>query len=147
MSEVDWNSVVAALSAVCAVIAAAVSLAVWRRARSSDSRIADGDRSVREHADRSLHQLREQLDQVSESQDEIRGAVARIEAHQESEEKHVLRPRDLGAIHEKVNRVAEEQAATRAQVHSETRMLSEQLRVLQNLVQQLLTSTHRSHNG
>lgn len=145
MSDVDWGLLVliaaALLSAVCAVIAALVSLAVWRKARSGDlaARIDDGDAAVREHADRELAAIRRSVGDVCESMDEVRGAVARIEARQESEEKHVLRPRDLGAIHEKVNRVAEELAAVRAQGHAETRMLSEQLRVLQQLVQQGLT--------
>jgi hypothetical protein len=119
------------IAALCAVVAAAVCVLIWRSARSGDmgTKIDAGDRAVKEHADRALGQIRESLD-------DVRDAVARIEVHQESEEKHVLRPRDLGAIHDRVNRVAEELAATRAQSTAENKMLSEQLRILQNLVQQ-----------
>lgn len=148
VSEVDWESLrslASVLSACCAVIAATVSVLIWRKARSSDlgQKIDEGDRGVKAHADAALNALRNEVGGVSNNLDDMRDAIARIETHQASEEKHVLRPRDLGAIHEKVNRVAEELAATRAQSSVETRMLSEQLRVLQNLVQQQSSGLNR----
>ncbi len=112
MHELDWGAwltLAAVVSAACAIVAAAVSVGIWRRGADDRAQVAA-----------------------------LARVVARIEMHQESEDKHVLRPRDLGAIHERINRVAEELAATRAQASTETRMLSEQLSIVQRLLE-----THR----
>lgn len=124
-------SIAAVVSACCAILAAWVSLAVWRQARTGDySRlISDGDARVKAHADAAYADLRETVD-------DMRDTLGRIESHQTADEKHVLRPRDLMPLHEKINRVAEDVAAIRAQATTETRMLSEQLRILQRLVQE-----------
>jgi len=120
VSEWDWGTALlgaSALCALCAVTAAAVSVAAWRRARD-----------------------------ISEQVAEMRSAVERIETVVETEEKHILRPRDLGAIHEKINRVAEDLAAARAQSNTQTKMLNEQLRLLQRLVQDNLSFSRNSRS-
>lgn len=143
MVENEWGTllgVAAVVSACCAILAACVSLAVWRQARSGDySRlISDGDARVKAHADAAYEDLRETVD-------DMRDTLGRIESHQTADEKHVLRARDLSPLHEKINRVAEDVAAIRAQATTETRMLSEQLRILQRLVQENGQS-HRSRS-
>lgn len=130
--EVDWVSLAAMGSAACALVAAAVCVWIWRQ---TAARIADGDAAVKQHADQSLGVLRSAMANMARNVTEATDAIARMEAHQASEEKHVLRLRDLGAIHEKINRLAEDQAATRAQTTTQTQMLGEQLRLLQRLVQ------------
>lgn len=135
----DWEglrSLAAVVSALCAIVAAGVSVAVWRKARSSDlgSKIESGDKAIKDHADKGLGRQEESIVEIREQLAEFGEAIARIEAHQETETAHVLRPRDLGQIHEKINTVAHELAATRAQSQTETRMLSEQLRVMQDLL-------------
>jgi hypothetical protein len=136
---VDWESLIilaTVLSALCAVTAATVSVLVLRKTRPGNigQQIALGDAQVKDHVDRLLGVIRATVGEMSGSLDDTRNMIARIEAHQASEEKHVLRPRDLAAIHEKVGRVAEELASTRAQASTETKMLSEQLRVLQQIM-------------
>lgn len=150
VSEMDWESVrslTTVLSALCAVVAATVSVLIWRKASSSDLgvKIDDGDAQVKAHADRSIDSIRATVRDVSQSLDDMRDAIARIEVHQTSEEKHVLRPRDLGALNDKIGRVAEELAATRAQSTTENKMLSEQLHILQSLVQQNFQNPNRYH--
>lgn len=146
----DWEAVrstASVISALCAIVAALVSVAVYRKARSSDlgARIETGDKSVKAHADSELSAMRTANaqaiakieDTCTEMRDELTEVgktIARIEAHQETESDHVLRPVDLGKIHEKINSVALEVAAVRAQSQTETRMLSEQLKVIQNML-------------
>lgn len=139
MSDGDWVSAAAIVASACAVIAAAVCIGVWRRVRALDvgQQIADGDAAVKRHAEASIEEIRERISEMGD-------ALARIETRQAEEEKHVLRPRDLGAIHEKINRLSEDLAATRAQTTTQTQMLGEQLRLLQRLVQDNLTSNRRS---
>lgn len=52
--------------------------------------------------------------------------------HQRTEEKHMLRPRDLAPIQERLNRLAEQQAEARGELTEVTRMLREQLRIFQS---------------
>jgi septal ring factor EnvC (AmiA/AmiB activator) len=135
----EWEAIrsfAAVISAVCAIVAAGVSVAVWRKARSSDlgTKIESGDKAIKAHADQAIGKLEETVVELEDKLGEFGAAIARIEAHQETEGAHVLRPRDLGAIHEKINVVAHELAATRAQSQTETRMLSEQLRVIQDML-------------
>jgi hypothetical protein len=114
------------VAAICAVIAAAVSVGVWSKARSSNQRITEGDAIVRAHVDRSLGSLRASIHEVKSGMDAMEQLVARIATRQETDKENVLRPRDLGVIHE-----------TRAQAHTETRLLNEQLKVLQRLIQDM----------
>lgn len=135
----EWEAVrslAAVISAICAIVAAGVSVAVWRKARSSDlgSKIESGDKAIKAHADQAIGKLEDSITELDDKLGEFGEAIARIEAHQETEGEHVLRPRDLGKIHEKINSVAQELSAVRAQSQTETRMLSEQLRVIQQLL-------------
>lgn len=147
MPEVDWVSGAAIVSAVCAVVAASVSLWVLRQLRHGDigQQIAEGDAAVMAHADQALDDLRESVAEVARNLGDVGEAIARIEARQAIEEQHVLRPRDLGAMHEKVNRVSEDLAALRGQTTTQTQMLGEQLRLLQRLVQDNLGKARRSY--
>ena len=122
MSWEALRTMAAVISALCALIAAGVSLAVWRKARSSDlgKKIEDGDKSVRQYAERVSEEFREALEQVQEG-------LARVETLQETEAKHMVRHNDLSRIHDKINRVAEDSAATREAV----RGVNEQLRIIQ----------------
>lgn len=112
-----WRSMAAVVSALCAIIAATVSVAVWRKARVSDlaARIDDGDAANSE----AIEEMRGDLHQVQT-------AVAQIQV----DTGHMLRPRDLGKVHEKINAVAENTAETRAHVSA----LREQLNVIQKLL-------------
>lgn len=113
----------AVVSALCALIAAGVSVAVLRKARSSDlgKKIEDGDKSVRQYAEKVSEEFREALDEVKEG-------LSRVETLQESEARHMVRHGDLSKLHEKINRVAEDTAATR----EANRAINEQLRIIQN---------------
>lgn len=130
MIDIGWEalrSLAAVVSAMCAVVAACISGAIWRKARSSDlgQRIADGDKSVREFAEKKLNEL---ADSVGEVQD----SVARLESMQEVEIRNMVSHKDLSDLHEKINRVAIDAAATRATNTS----INEQLRVIQNFMLQ-----------
>ena len=83
----------------------------------------------------------ESLEEIRDRVGEMGDTLARIETRQAEDEKHVLRARDLGAIHEKINRLAEDLAATRAQSTTQSQMIGEQLRLLQRLVQDNLSSS------
>lgn len=130
---------VAIVCALCAVISATVCVMIWRKARSGDlgKQIADGDARVRAHAEQLLGDIRDDVNGVRDS-------IARIECHAAAEDKHLLRARDLTPLHERVNRVAETLAETRAQSSAEYRALGEQMRVLQGLMQNMLSSTTRN---
>lgn len=143
--EIDWVSIAAIVSALCAVLAAAVALYVWRTVRSGElgRQIHAGDETVKAHADRALSEIRSSVAKLGDRFDEVTDAIARIETHQETEEKHVLRPRDLGGLHEKINRVAEDVAAMRAASTTQAQMFGEQLRVLQRIVQEIARDSSR----
>jgi len=129
VADIDWVSIAAIVASACAVVAAVVCVAMYRRVRSVDvvRRINEGDAEIKRHAEAALDELAARIDDMGD-------ALKRIEAHQTSEEKYVLRPRDLGAIQDKINHVAEDLAATRAQTTTQTQMIVEQLRLLQKLV-------------
>lgn len=126
---IDWQAIGTAasvVSAFCAVVAAGVAVAAWRKARSSDltSKIEAGDSDVREEAKRGLMGMTEQVAEISEHIDALRESVARIE----TEQQHHLTARSLGPIHEKINGVDRNVAA----VHAEVRAQGEQLRMISN---------------
>lgn len=128
-----WVQIALAVCVLCSLVSTGVAVSVWRQMRSGElgRAIAAGDRAVREHADHALGEVRETVADLRDELTDIRNIVARIEAHQESEEKHALRPRDLTPIHERLNRLGEQQAETRGELTEVTRMLREQLRILQ----------------
>lgn len=138
---VDWNAtqlVVVMVCALCAVASASVCAVIWRKLRTGDlgQQIAEGDARVKAHAEQLLGDIRDDVDAV-------RDAIARIESHQATEDRHLLRARDLSPLHEKFNRIAIELAETRAQTTAENRALGEQMKVLQGLLQNLLTNGDR----
>lgn len=121
-TAVAWAAIV---SAVCAVTAAVVSIKAWRKTESKDlsAKIEKGDRAARLHADESSREIRKELTTQSRRLAELEDGVARIEQQQS----HNLTARDLGPMHEKINRVAENLAANTAS----TNAMREQLRVMQ----------------
>lgn len=121
----DLQAVASVISAICAVVAAGVSLMVWRKARSNDlaDRIDDGDKAIRKHADRSMGEIKSRLDAQTERIGELEETMARIV----QQSAHTLTARDLGSVHDKINRVAEQVAASTAL----TQAMREQLRVIQ----------------
>lgn len=126
---------VAIVCALCAVLSATVCVVIWRKAKTGDlgQAIADGDARVKAHAEQLLGDIRDDFD-------EMRSAVARIESLAASEDKHLLRARDLSPLHEKINKVSIELAETRATSTAENRALGEQIRVIQGLMQNLLSA-------
>lgn len=112
-----WRSLAAMISALCAIIAATVSVAVWRKARVSDlaDRIDDGDA-----------QNASAIEELRDDVHKVQTAVAQIQV----DTGHMLRPRDLGRVHEKINAVAENTAETRAHVNA----LREQVNVIHRLL-------------
>jgi len=119
---VAWAAI---LSAICALSALIVSIKALRRSQSKEltTKIEKGDRAARLHADESSRDIRKELTTQSRRLAELEDGVARIEQQQS----HNLTARDLGAVHEKINRVAENLAANTAS----TNAMREQLRVLQ----------------
>ncbi|MEW5833643.1 MAG: hypothetical protein AB1832_01145 [Pseudomonadota bacterium] len=131
MSMEWWNSVnsmAAVISCVCSVIAAGVSVAVFVKARSGDfaKKIESGDREQRKHTDNIARRIERDLSEQGDRIGEIEETVARIAQQQQ----HNLTARDLGPMHEKINRVAEQVAATTA----ETKGVREQLAVIHSLL-------------
>ena len=118
---------------ICALVSTLVAVSVWRQMRSGElgQAILAGDQAVRAHADNALGEVHETIDELRGDVADIRGIVARIEAHQEAEEKHALRPRDLAPLQERINRLGEQQAEARGELTEVTRMLREQLRIFQ----------------
>ncbi|MGN6229171.1 MAG: hypothetical protein ACTHNM_17230 [Dyella sp.] len=132
----DWNSLnVAAsvVSAICAVIAATVSVVVFFKARSGDfsTKIERGDMAQKKHTDRAVTQINSKLSQQDERMGEIEDSLARIEQQQQ----HNLTARDLGPLHEKINGVALQLAANTAA----TKASSEQLGVIHRLLMEKRT--------
>lgn len=138
-TAIDWVAICCVIAAVCAVASAYVSVSIYRKAKTTDfgPQIAAGDAVVRAHVDTQLSSIDTKLDDLSDT-------VARIEQRQETESEHVLRPRDLGRMHEKVNAVALDLAAIRAQSTAENRALGEQMRVLQRLFERNYAGQQRS---
>jgi hypothetical protein len=134
-----WRTVAALGSAACAVFAAGVSWIVLRRANASGlgSKIENGDKETRFHADRAIDALRtdtnktcarisETVNGMSESLIDMRETVASIK----QDSLHMIRPRDLGKLHEKINIALERSAGTNALVQAQT----EQLKILTRCV-------------
>ncbi|HRQ63896.1 MAG TPA: hypothetical protein PKZ76_03380 [Xanthomonadaceae bacterium] len=134
-----WHTLAAVISALCAVVAAIVSVLIYRRARGNDlvERITGGDREVREHVDVSVASVRtHSLGAV----DEVRAAVHAIQAQvtsmsnsitsMQTESHHMLRARDLGKVHEKINAVAADVHKSSAELGG----LREQLNVMYKLM-------------
>lgn len=121
----DLQALAAIVSSICAIVAATVSVLIWRKSRSTDlsERIDNGDRAIRKHADKSIGEIKTQLDAIGERVGDMEDGVARIEASAQ----HHLTARDLGLVHEKINRVAESIASNTAT----TNAMREQLRVIQ----------------
>ena len=115
----DWDavSIAAIVAAVCCVVCAVICIGIWRKfgATNFDKQITAGDSSVRAYAEAELAAIRD--------------SIARIEQRQETEAEHVLRPRDLGRVHDKINAVALDVAGMR----SDYRGITEQLKLLQRL--------------
>lgn len=128
----DWNGLLngsaAVVSAICAVIAATVSVLVFLKARSGDfsSKIERGDMAQKKHTDRAVTHIHSKLSQQDERMGEIEDSLARIEQQQS----HNLTAKDLGPLHEKINGVALQLAANT----SETRASREQLSVIYRLL-------------
>lgn len=132
----DWNSLngaAAVVSAICAVIAATVSVLVFLKARSGDfsSKIERGDMAQKKHTDRQVTQINSKLNQQDERMGEIEDSLARIEQQQQ----HNLTARDLGPLHEKINSVALQLAANTAA----TKASGEQLGVIHRLLMEKRT--------
>jgi hypothetical protein len=133
MGEYGWVAAIA-FCLVCAVVAICALILVWRQSATLDelreaidelrNAIAAGDKDTKAHTDRTVVELRESLA-------DVRTIVSRIEGHQSQQDKHGLHARDLGPLHDKINRVAEQQAETRGELTEVARMLREQLRILQ----------------
>lgn len=137
---IDWVAVCCVIAAVCAVASACVSVSIWRKARTTDfgPQIIAGDASVRAHVETELSGIDTKLDELTDS-------IARIEQRQETEAEHVLRPRDLGRMHEKINALALEGAARGAKADAQNLAITEQIRVLQRLVESSLTGQRWRH--
>ncbi len=131
---------VAIVCALCAVLSSAVCVVIWRKAKTGDlgQAIADGDARVKAHAEQLLGDIRDDVD-------EVRATVSRIESRAEAEDRHLLRPRDLSPLHEKINKMAVEVAETRAASTAENRALGEQMKVLQGLMQNMLSNSQRRY--
>lgn len=142
MDETNWEAVrslAAIVSALCAIVAALVSVSVYRKARTNDhsSQISAGDDKVKQHADRVVDELRrttadkvegieETVGEILKQQGQLQANLARVE----NDTEHMLRPRDLGRVHEKINAVATDAAATRATVDA----VKEQVGVIYSLL-------------
>lgn len=124
----DIGQLAAVVSAICAIVAATVSVLVWRKARAGDlsKQISDGDRDVKKHTDRSVAGVNQRLSTMDARMSGVEDGVARIEQQQQ----HSLTARDLGAVHEKINRLAENLAANTAS----TQGMREQLGVIHRLL-------------
>lgn len=128
-------AVACVISAGCAIICMLICLWIWR---SLHQEIEHGDNSVKDHGERSLLEIRNTVRRIDEVQTrreeqmgELQEAIARVEASSEADDKHVLRPRDLGSIHDKINVVAQEVAGLKGKSDAQYNALREQLSLLQ----------------
>jgi len=81
---------------------------------------------VKKHTDRSVAGVNQRLSTMDARMSGVEDGVARIEQQQQ----HNLTARDLGAVHEKINRLAENLAANTAS----TQGMREQLGVIHRLL-------------
>lgn len=136
------------LSAICALISTMICVWMWHSVR---EQIKHGDDGVKDHGERSLAEIRGAVGRIEANSirrelqiDEMQEAIARIEATSEVDGKHVLRARDLGVIHEKVNTIAQNVAELRGQQAAQHNALREQLKVLQEtFMRQSMYSAHQ----
>jgi len=124
------------VSAICAVISALACIWIWRNVR---EQIQDGDNDVKNHSERSLAEIRGTVNRIEQHQvrrddqiTDLADSIARIEAAGEVDDKHTLRPRDLGTIHDKINLIAQDVANLRGQQTAQHNALREQLTLLQH---------------
>lgn len=129
---VNWPVLGMLLCTVCAVIAATVCIGIWF---AIGRRIDVGDANVKASTRVEIERMRLSSVAMVRSMQSVRQSLSRIETQRESETDNYLRPRDLGVMHDKINAVAQELATIGARTSTETRMLSEQLRVVQRLVE------------
>jgi len=127
MDFIGWEAIrtiATVISATCAIVAASVSVAVWRKARSTDmtNKIDAGDRATRKHTDRSVSEIKARVEGMDQRLGELEEGVARMS----QEQQHALKARDLGPMHEKINGLAQAVAANTAT----TKAVQEQLRLL-----------------
>lgn len=124
----EWQAAAAIVSSICAIVAATVSVMVWRKARSGDlaAKIDDGDKATRKHVDKSISDIKAEQAHQSKRMSDVEDGIARIEVATQSH----LTARDLGPMHEKINALAKETAATGAT----TKAIHEQVRMIQNLL-------------
>ncbi|HEY4145181.1 hypothetical protein [Pinirhizobacter sp.] len=124
----DLQPIAAMVSAVCSIVAATVAVTVYRKSQASDlsTKIAQGDRVIRKHTDRAIGEVKNQLVSANHRLAEMEDGVARIEESQ----KHFLVGKDLGPLHEKINGVSNQVAATAATSNA----LKEQLGVIHELL-------------
>lgn len=134
-----WHTLAAVISALCAVVAAIVSVLIYRRARGNDllERITGGDSEVRSHVDSSVASVRTHsmaaVDEVKRGVHAIEHQVTAMSNHlasMQTESTHMLRARDLGKVHEKINSVAAEVHTSSAQLGA----LREQVNVIYKLL-------------
>lgn len=117
---------VVVICVLCAVISTVVVLVMWNQQRPGDIQrhITEGDAAVRQHLDAELSEVKEEVTAVRE-------ALVRMEERQRAEDRHALQRSDLEPLHVRTQRLAEQQAEMRGELTEVTRMLREQLRILQ----------------
>lgn len=138
----SWQAIsswAAMISALCAMVAATVSVAMYWKARANDhsSTIRDGDNAVKQHAEKSIGELRaatarsvQSIEGKVDALGQIMAVVRQDMVRMEKDSDHVLRPRDLGKVHEKINVLAQQVAASDAKVSA----VAEQVNVIYNLM-------------
>jgi len=124
------------ICAACAIISTVISVSISRGVR---KQINDGDGAVRDHGERSLAEIRNTVNRIEIGQTrreeqigELQQSIARIRAASEVDDKHVLRLRDLGGVHDKINKLGNDMAELRGTTVAQHKALHEQLTVVQN---------------
>lgn len=118
------HTMAAVASAAIALLAFAFSWMAYRQSRHGDvaKAITDGDAQARAHTERHVEQMRaansaaiaeirEKVNDIEDQLVEVRDSLARLETQQGADRDQMLRPRDLGAMHEKINTVSSRVAA------------------------------------
>jgi hypothetical protein len=122
------SAIAAVISAMCSVIAAGVSVAVFIKAKRGDftKKIEKGDADARRHADQHARRIDRELVEQGDRIGSMENTLARIEQQQQ----HNLVGKDLSPLHEKINGVALQVAAVTAEI----RGTREQLVVIQRFL-------------
>lgn len=134
-----WESIrsmAAVWSAICASFAALIAFLVYRRSRSTDlaKSIAEGDREIKAHADSKVEQMRQAnsagiaeirstVSDIDERLTEVQALLVRLETQQDADREQMLRARDLGPMHERVNVVSNRVAGLESLVQSTNQMV------------------------